>query len=164
VIIPEICHQHDFGKWTEDGFKHEPSHIQIDHSLKIKIEHLIKSDVFNTSLSQGIVPMGNEFPENMNAIKPKCILAAASSGNAVVASTDILTNISSQSRKLSAFEMETFALYEAARTSNVEPLFFSAKSVVDNGNEVKSDDYHRMACLFSAKVTFEILKISLQKQ
>ncbi|WP_323963369.1 phosphorylase family protein [Aeromonas hydrophila] len=157
VVIPYICHQHDFGKWTEEGFKYESSHIQIDHNLKMKIEHLIQNADFNKRISSNLNLSKIEFPHGVDNLIPRCMLAAASSGNSVVGTTEMVSSISSQGRKLYAFEMETFALYEAARTSIIEPLFFSAKSVVDNGNEHKSDDYHRVACLLSAKVTFDIL-------
>ncbi|WP_336289459.1 hypothetical protein [Aeromonas dhakensis] len=157
IVIPDICHQHDYGKWTDQGFKNEPSHIQIDHELKLKIEHCILRQNFKENIIQGINPKRSEIPEKMEEVAPLCYLAPASSGSAVIADRGISDDISSQSRKLSAFEMETFALYEAARTSKAKPLFFSAKSVVDNGDSGKSDEYHRIATIVSAKATFNIL-------
>jgi hypothetical protein len=65
--------------------------------------------------------------------------------------------IQEQHRKNEAFEMESYSLYEAARQSPCKPLFFSAKSIVDNGDEKKGDHYHRIACILSAKTVVEII-------
>lgn len=54
--------------------------------------------------------------------------------------------------------MESYALYEAARRSPLKPNYFSAKSVVDNGNTNKGDEYHRVAALISAKAVYGLIK------
>ncbi|MBF4265150.1 nucleoside phosphorylase, partial [Vibrio anguillarum] len=36
--------------------------------------------------------------------------------------------------------------------------YFSAKSVVDNGNTSKGDEYHRVAALISAKAVYGLIK------
>jgi hypothetical protein len=66
-----------------------------------------------------------------------------------------------QHRKNTAFEMESFALYEAARLSVSQPRFFSAKTVVDDGTETKGDHFHRIGCILSAKVVHELISRGL---
>ena len=157
VIIPEICHQHDSGKWTDDGFIPELYGIQLNHETKLKLDGLTKKDNFIEKVKGGLLLQRDEFPEDCNDLEFDVYLAAASSGSAVVADSAVLANISNQHRKKTAFEMEAYALYESARQSSISPKFFSAKSVVDNGNFAKGDEYHRMACILSAKTVYELI-------
>ncbi|MNG30367.1 hypothetical protein D3C84_1159740 [compost metagenome] len=59
--------------------------------------------------------------------------------------------------------MESYAVYEAARLSPISPIFFSVKSVVDNGDVHKGDEYHEVACVLAANVTCELIVRSLNK-
>jgi hypothetical protein len=63
----------------------------------------------------------------------------------VVADEEVSKMIGEQHRKSAAFEMEAFAIYEACRIAQSQPLFFSAKSVVDDGSITKGDHFHRGA-------------------
>jgi nucleoside phosphorylase len=158
VIIPETCHQHDSGKWTKEGFIPELYEVQLEHLTKIKIDQIIKENDFITTLKENVVLRGNEFPPKCKDLDFSVYLAPTSSGSAVIADEEILENIKNQHRKKTAFEMESYALYEAARQSSVSPIFFSAKAVVDNGNTHKSDDFHRVASILSAKTIYEIIR------
>lgn len=158
IIIPDICYQHDSGKWGAEGFENEPYAIQINHSLKNSISSTIEHSNFKNKIKISITDLKkNEYPPHSEDFDFAIKLGPTSSGSAVIANNKTTEDITNQHRKLSAFEMETFALYESARVSSLEPLFFSVKSVVDNGTESKSDDFHRIACLLSAKVTAEII-------
>jgi hypothetical protein len=66
--------------------------------------------------------------------------------------------IKEQQRKCAIFEMESFALYEAARLHPSEVSFFSAKAVVDDGGSTKGDTHHRLACILSAKTIYECIR------
>lgn len=158
VIIPDVCHQHDSGKWTSSGFVPELYSVQIDHAAKLKINEIIKKPDFINSLQNEVVLKGNEFPKDAVELNFNVIMAPASSGSSVVADHNMLEEIKAQHRKCTAFEMESFALYEAARQSLHKPIYFSAKSVVDNGDNHKGDDFHRVACLVSAKTVYELIK------
>ncbi|XP_031635448.1 uncharacterized protein LOC116348559 [Contarinia nasturtii] len=158
ITIPELCYQHDSGKWSIDGFTPESYSIQLDHAVKLKIKDLISQDHFIKTIFNGISPKRSEIPEHSEQISTRITLGTLSSGSAVVADKDINTVISNQHRRISAFEMESYALYEAARLADFKPMFFSAKAVVDNGTPGKNDDFHRIACLISAKTTIEIIK------
>jgi nucleoside phosphorylase/CheY-like chemotaxis protein len=164
VVIPEICHQHDSGKWTNNGFVTESYAIQLDHNVRQDIASIIKESGFKKVISEGVVLGRNEFPDGEDKLKFNVYLAPTSSGSAVVADETMLAEITSQHRKATAFEMESYAMYEAARQSNISPKYFSAKSVVDNGNTHKGDEYHRVACLLSAKTVYELIsKILTEK-
>ena len=158
VVIPEVCHQHDSGKWTKNGFVPEMYSIQLMHPTMLKIKEIISQKDFNESLSQGTSLAKNEFPSDENDLNFNVYLAPTSSGSAVVADETMLEEVKSQHRKMTAFEMESYALYESARQSLLTPIYFSAKSVVDNGDQNKSDAYHRAASLLSAKAVYEIIR------
>jgi len=158
VVIPDVCHQHDSGKWTSDGFIPELYSVQLHHQTRLKISEIIKDDDFIEALKKDVTLKRNEFPGEAEELEFKVIMAPTSSGSAVVADDSMLENIQDQHRKMTAFEMESYALYESARQSLKSPVFFSAKSVVDNGDSQKGDEYHRVASLISAKAVYEIIK------
>lgn len=160
VVIPEICHQHDSGKWTNNGFEPELFSIPLDHGLRLKIEALISKSEFKTLIKKNVILQRNEFPKGTDSLEFDIFFAPTSSGSAVVADKENVALITGQKRKLSAFEMESFAIYEAARLSPIKPHFFSAKAVVDNGI-LKGDKFHRVACILSAKVVYECINSGL---
>jgi nucleoside phosphorylase len=161
VIIPEVCHQNDSGKWTATGFEPEIYSVQLDHSLRLKLGEILSSPGFIRSIRDGVALSRSEFPDNVEKFDFDIFLAPTSSGSSVVARDEMVQSIAGQHRKLSAFEMESFAVYEAARLSAEKPLYFSAKSVVDDGGAGKGDRFHRVACLLSAKVVYECIRSGL---
>ncbi|WP_392352423.1 nucleoside phosphorylase [Pseudoalteromonas rhizosphaerae] len=163
VIIPEMCHQHDSGKWTNEGFIPELYDVPLDHYTSLKLDKIINEGNFNDTLKNGITLRRSEFQPANEELDFKVYLAPTSSGSAVVADDEILKSIKIQHRKKTAFEMESYALYEAARQSLERPLFFSAKAVVDNGNSSKGDEYHRVAAILSAKTVYEIISRGICK-
>ncbi|HCM9227723.1 hypothetical protein L8T14_22790 [Enterobacter bugandensis] len=82
----------------------------------------------------------------------------ASSDSAVIADENMNEIVKKQHRKMTAFEMESFSVYESARLSETNVDFFSAKCVVDDGGINKSDNFHRLACIISAKAVCEIIR------
>lgn len=158
VVIPEICHQHDFGKWGKNGFEPEPYSVPLKNSTRTKIRQLINSVQFLQTLKDGLNPGRSEYPGTSEYISPNAFLAPASSGSAVIADENMNDIVKKQHRKMTAFEMESFSVYEAARLAEFDVDFFSAKCVVDDGGELKSDDFHRIACIISAKAVHEIIK------
>ena len=157
VVIPDICFQNDSGKWKRGRFELEAYPVQIEHNLKLRIENSIAHSHFKNKISEGISLKKSEIPDGVEELDFNIYCAPASSGSSVVADKTVAVELIGQHRKLSAFEMESYAIYEAARLSNLTPLFFSAKSVVDIGTETKNDDFHRVACLLSAKVVYQLI-------
>ncbi|MEE3923323.1 hypothetical protein [Pseudomonas viridiflava] len=157
VIVPERCYQHDSGKWTDEGFIMEPYHAALDESVRLRIDRILNGSGFCEALVKDIVPGSTEFPPEASSISCSAKLAVSSSGSSVVASNSQSEEMKTYHRKGAAFEMESYALYDAAVSSCHKPIFFSAKSVVDNGSVTKGDAYHRIACLVSAKVCTAII-------
>lgn len=158
VVIPDICHQHDFGKWGEDGFEPEPYSVQIDSDVKSRINVILDSPDFKSTIKADIETAKSEIPEDKDFFDFCVFPAPASSGSAVIADSNMVKVVKDQHRKNTAFEMESFAVYEAARLSREKPKYFSAKTVVDDGGIHKSDKYHRIACILSAKVVYELIR------
>lgn len=158
IIIPEICHQHDAGKWTETGFVPELYSVQLHHKTRLTLSNMINKPDFIKSLKEGITIKKSEIPDGEEELDFGICLAPTSSGSAVVANETTLEEIKAQHRKMTAFEMESYSLYEACRQALSQPIYFSAKSVVDNGDQQKSDHFHRIACSLSAKCVHELIK------
>jgi nucleoside phosphorylase len=158
VVIPDICHQHDAGKWGAEGFEPELYSVQIPPAVRLKLTEILHAGDFIDTICDTVRPARSELPEEMEYLRPRVFLAPASSGSAVVADDRFLATIKAQHRKATAFEMESYALYEAARLSSCRPDFFSAKAVVDDGGPLKGDRFHRVACILSAKVVHELIR------
>ncbi|MEH6501032.1 MAG: nucleoside phosphorylase [Pseudoalteromonas distincta] len=157
VIISQICHQHDFGKWGENGFEPEPYSVQLLHDTELIIKQIIADDLFTENLGSGVNLSRSEFPPEAETLNFKVLCGPTSSGSAVIANESMSGIITDQHRKATAFEMEAFALYESARLAAGKVDYFSAKSVVDNGDNHKGDNYHRVACILAARTTHEII-------
>lgn len=157
VVITSLCQQHDFGKWTAGGFVLEPYAVQLNHMLKLKVEEILEDSSFQKSIAAGVTLKASEFPPQKEELNFEIFMAPTSSGSAVVADDEVSKMIGGQHRKASAFEMEAFAVYEACRLAQSQPLFFSAKSVVDDGGETKSDTFQRVAAILSAKTVGELI-------
>jgi nucleoside phosphorylase len=111
-------------------------------------------------IKKNIVLSKKEFPKGVKDFDFNIHLAAASSGSSVIEDKVQVESIKGQQRKLTAFEMESFSVYESARVSAIKPKYFSAKAIVDNGI-IKGDDFHSVAAMLSAKVVYEIIKSGL---
>lgn len=157
VVITQVCQQHDFGKWTDSGFQAEHYAVQLDHALELKISEALDDQGFIEKIKNGVVLRASEFPPGKEELAFRIFAAPTSSGNSVVADEGMAKMIRGQHRKAAAFEMESFAVYEAARVANSQPKFFSAKSVVDDGGSSKGDKFHRIAAVLSARTVCELI-------
>jgi nucleoside phosphorylase len=157
VVIPDICHQHDYGKWGADGFEPENYSVQLSREVNLKISEIIDGADFKNTVKAGVHLGRSEYPDDMETLEFDVYTAPTSSGSAVIADEKMVAKIKEQHRKLAAFEMESYAMYEAARLSHSQPKYFSAKAVVDDGSVDKGDSFHRVACLLSAKVVYELI-------
>lgn len=157
VVIAETCHQHDSGKWSVDGFRPEIYSVAIEHRLAQEFRRLIESPNFFEQVIEGVTLKRDEFPEGVNELSTRVFLAPASSGSAVIADERVVEAIRQSQRKATIFEMESYALYEAARLSCTPPAYFSVKAVVDDGGVNKGDRFHRVGCVLSARVTGRLI-------
>ncbi len=157
VVIAETCYQHDAGKWFNGEFEPEIYSVSIEHQFGQKVKQLIGAPGFLTKISEGIVPLKNEYPTSTNSFSPRVFLAPCASGSAVIADAKIVELIQDHQRKVTTIEMESYALYESARLSRFKPHYVSAKTVVDDGVN-KGKDYQRIGCILSARVVAELIR------
>jgi nucleoside phosphorylase len=158
LLITDVCHQHDVGKWSDDGFKSEHYDVQIDVNVRNKLEELKANESVRKLITENLGVKRSEYPEGMEEINAKLRIVATSSGSAVLAETGKTASLSVGQRKLAGFDMEVFSVYEAARLATGKPIFFATKAVVDDGDKNKGDRFHRVGCLMSAKFVTEAIR------
>lgn len=158
LLITDVCHQHDVGKWSDKGFKSEHYDVQIDNNIRNKLEELRASVSVQNLIAENLGVKKSEYPFELEEVKPKLLIVSSSSGSAVIAEEGKTASLSVGQRKLAGFDMEIFAVYEAARLAAGKPTFFAAKSVVDDGDKNKGDRFHRVGSLVSAKFVTEAIR------
>jgi len=158
LLITDVCHQHDVGKWSDEGFKSEHYDVQIDNDIRNKLEELRASVSVQNLIAANLSVKKSEYPFELEEVKPKLRIVSSSSGSAVIAEEGKTASLSVGQRKLAGFDMEIFAVYEAARLAAGKPTFFAAKSVVDDGDKNKGDRFHRVGSLVSAKFVTEAIR------
>jgi len=158
VLITDTCHQHDVGKWSNHGFKSEHYDVQINANVRNRLEELINDREVKTFVGTDVTLGRSEFPDGVEEFMLNMRIVATSSGSAVMAEAGQTASLSGGQRKLAGFDMEVYAVYEAARLSAQRPLFFAAKSVVDDGDKNKGDRFHRVGCLLSARFVISVLR------
>ena len=50
LVIPDICYQHDSGKWTVEGLTSEPYSVQLDNEVSLRLKSIINIHNFNEGL------------------------------------------------------------------------------------------------------------------
>jgi nucleoside phosphorylase len=159
IAIADNCHQHDFGKWSVNGYEPEVYSVPIKAQLRAQLKKIIEDERdFSATIVDQVEFDKDELPDEMKRLTAHVYFTPASSGSAVVADERMVDIIKEQQRKGSIFEMESFALYEAARLHPRDISFFSAKAVVDDGGASKGDHHHRLACILSAKTVYECIR------
>src|SRR5690606_9856475 len=140
IAIADVCHQHDFGKWSVNGYEAEVYSVQIKAQLRAQLRTIIddEQDVSPT-ICEKVDFDQDELPDDMKRLGATLSPTPASSGSAAAADEKMLEIIKDQQRKGAIFEMESFALYEAARLHPRDISFFSAKAVVADGGPSKGD-------------------------
>lgn len=162
LLVTQACHQHDAGKWSNNGFKSEHYAVQLDVDVHNKLLELCSNAGLTDSLVEGIKPGKSELPDEMEWLT--CNVKAdvpTSSGSAVMAEDGKTSSLASGQRKLAGFDMEIYSIYEAARHAVNKPAYFAAKAVVDDGGMNKGDKFHRIGCLLSAKFVVKAIRAGI---
>lgn len=162
LLVTQICHQHDAGKWSNEGFKSEHYDVQIGVDVHNKLIELCSDARLKDYLLEGLNPTKSEFPAKLERVS--CNVKAdvpTSSGSAVMAEDGKTSSLASGQRKLAGFDMEIYSVYEAARLAANKPAFFAAKTVVDDGGKNKGDKFHRIGCLLSAKFIVKAIRAGI---
>ncbi len=152
LLVTQICHQHDAGKWSATGFKADHFDVQLEVDVNNKLIEVASDETLVASLLEGLNPAKAEIPEGKDRIACNIKTGSpTSSGSAVIAEEGKTASLTVGQRKLAGFDMEVYSVYEAARQARRRTAFFAAKAVVDDGGTNKGDAFHRIACLLSAK-------------
>ncbi len=162
LLVTQICHQHDAGKWSSTGFKSEHYDVQLDVDVHNKLIELCSEAGLKGSLVEGLNAGKSELPDGMERLT--CNVhgeAVTSSGSAVIAEGGNTSSLASGQRKLAGFDMEVYSIYEAARHAVNRPAFFAVKAVVDDGSKNKGDHFHRIGCLLSAKFIVKAIRAGI---
>lgn len=153
LIVGSECWEYQTGKWKDGEFKCEPYQVPLSSEFRVDLSQSTEDPKIREYLVGGL------FHNELNNFK--ILMAPITSGSAVIADEQLISDISNQQRKMAGLEMEMYSLYEAATQSLCKPLYFGAKSVVDLGNSAKGDDYHNAASIISARYIEVILSQKL---
>lgn len=152
LLVTQICHQHDAGKWSSTGFKAEHYDVQLEVAVQNKLVEVAADSALLDYLLHGLDPGKTEVPGGKERVSCRIKTGVpTSSGSAVIAEDRKTATLAVGQRKLAGFDMEVYSVFEAARHTTTRTAFFAAKAVVDDGGKNKGDSFHRIACLLSAK-------------
>lgn len=144
LFVCSMAYEYQSGKWSGDGFKQEPYQCATDHMTLTKLRALVNQSGLMSELESGFT-----------GVRPSSVtppeVGVFTSGSAVIADKSHLTSIEQIHRKVSALDMEVFALHRAAELSCERPACISAKTVVDLCDAQKGDDLHSYGSFISAK-------------
>lgn len=159
LLVTQICHQHDAGKWSATGFKAEHYDVQLEIPVQNKLVEVASDKALLPYLLQGLDAGRTEVPEGKERIGCTIMTSVpTSSGSAVIAEDGKTATLAVGQRKLAGFDMEVYSVFEAARHATTRTAFFAAKAVVDDGGKNKGDSFHRIACLLSAKFVVSAIR------
>jgi len=162
LLVTQTCHQHDAGKWSNDGFRSEHYDVQVSVDVHNKLLELSSDTGLKEFMLEGLNAGKSELPDEMERLTCNVKAdAATSSGSAVMAEDGKTSSLTSGQRKLAGFEMEIYSVYEAARLAANKPAYFAAKTVVDDGGKNKGDKFHRIGCLLSAKFIVKAIRAGI---
>lgn len=137
------------GRRRPTVFSPAPSAIQLDQGLLYQLNWF--------SVRRGIldqIRLG--WKGSAPRTKPAVHIGPVASGASVVAARRVISALQRHNRKLVGVEMETYAVFVAARIcSEPRPLAMSVKSVCDFGSAKKDDRYQQYAAYTSARFLFD---------
>jgi nucleoside phosphorylase len=144
LIVSSMVYEYQSGKWASDGFKQEPYQVQTDHVTLTELRALTNCDELISELEQGFKgdrPRTSQKPE----------VGVFTSGSAVIADQQYISQIEGIHRKVNALDMEVFAVQRAAELSPYKPPCICAKTVVDLCSKDKNNELHSYGSFISAK-------------
>ena len=144
LFVSSMAYEYQSGKWASDGFLQDPYQVPTHHATLTKLKFLLENTDLISQLEEGF--NGDRPPR---AHPPKT--GIFTSGSAVIADNIYLKQIELTHRKVSALDMEVFAIHRAAELSPHTPACICAKTVVDLCDSTKNDDIHPYGSYISAK-------------
>lgn len=150
LFVSSMAYEYQSGKWSSDGFRHDPYQVPTDHITLTHLRALINREGLIADLENGFSGLRPHI-----ASKPE--IGIFTSGSAVIADQEYLEQIQSVHRKVNTLDMEVFAIHRAAQLSSCRPPCICAKTVVDLCNHEKKDDLHPYGSYVSAKFLLEAI-------
>lgn len=151
LFVSEMAYEYQSGKWSADGFLHEPYQVPTDQEMITFLESLVSEVGLLGSLEQGFT---GARPSEQHAPA----LGIFTSGSAVIASKQLLDKVEQIHRKVHALDMEVFAIQRAAQLAAHRPVTICAKAVVDLCDSQKGDQMHPYGSYISAKFVTHALQ------
>lgn len=151
LLISSMSYEYQSGKWSTDGFLHEPYQVSTDHATLVRLKALAASDQLISNLEAGFT---GERPK-VESLPEVCIFT---SGSAVIASETYLQQVEQVHRKVTALDMEVYAIQRAAELSTSMPPCICAKTVVDMCGVEKNDALHAYGSFISANFMISAVK------
>ncbi len=149
LIVPDVSWNYQVGKISAGKLRAELMQTPVPPVSKVKLQQMA-----NKKLSQKLRDgLFNSELNDREILTPPMV-----SGSQVVADKAVIGEISSQSRKVGALDMEVAAVFAAAHDFfNGGGIFFAAKTVVDLADESKDDRYHEYGSALAARFTCHAL-------
>ena len=149
LVVPDVSWNYQAGKIVKGKLRPQLVQIPIPPLSQATLQQMA-NDAVSVRLRKGL--LHSELANRQISIAPMV------SGSPVVADKDAMLEISTQSRKISALDMEVAAVFAAAHSFfNGAGVFFAAKTVVDLADESKDDRYHEYGCVLSARFVLEAI-------
>ncbi|MBU1334414.1 MAG: hypothetical protein KJ944_21345 [Alphaproteobacteria bacterium] len=143
IVVADMCWEYQAGKWSGNGFKIEHFDCSIDPQVRTSLAQMIAVDDKMIDMKLGLI--------EDKIVFEKVIMQPMATGSAVIADSGRMDQIAEQHRQMAALDMEMYGVYKAAELGNPRPLFFGAKTVVDVGDQRKSDTYQEYGSIVSAR-------------
>lgn len=150
LLVSELAYEYQSGKWTADGFSQEPYHEPSSEDIRICARELLEDTHLLARLETG---WRSDRPAKMREPKP----VTFTSGSAVIASEQYISQVALLHRRVSGLDMEIYAIHRAAQISSRKPDVICAKVVVDLAGGEKDDRLQPYGCAISARFIVEAL-------
>lgn len=149
ILFAELSWDYGSGKLTAiDGkvtLSPDPRSLAVEPMLRKQFVKLKEN-------AAALASVKDQWPGNKPATSLSVHIGPIASGAAVVADSQIVSDILEQHRKLVGIEMEIYAIfYAATHSSEPRPTPLAIKSVCDYGDRNKSDTYQSYAAYTSAR-------------
>jgi len=132
LLVSELAYEYQSGKWTADGFSQDPYQAPISEKMRTVARELLEDPGLLSRLELG---WQSDRPSTMCAPR----LATFTSGSAVIANDELMTQVGAFHRRVSGLDMEIFGIHRAAQVAHCEPEVLCAKTVVDLAGADKND-------------------------
>ncbi|KRA98152.1 hypothetical protein ASD83_13970 [Devosia sp. Root685] len=143
IVVADMCWEYQAGKWSNDNFRMEHFDSNLTLDVRTKLAQMLAEDNQMLDMKIGLI--------EDKALFEKIILQPMATGSAVVADKNRMEEITAQHRQMAALDMEMYGVYKAAEFASPRPIFFGAKTVVDVGDEKKSDTFQEYGSIVSAR-------------